>query len=57
MSPYQIFISGMLANDSSRQLLLQENIDPNHFGVDEDGTFTTAVAEESQVICDPPRLS
>ena len=46
----------VLSNDSSRQLLLQENIDPNHYGVDEDGTFTTAVDEESLVICDPPRL-
>lgn len=55
-SPYQMFISGMLANDSRRQLFLEANIEPRHFGVDEDGGFA-APGEESQVICDPPRLS
>ena len=56
MSPYQMFISGMLANDSRRQLLLGENIDPRNCGVNEDGTLTAAVDEELQVNCDPPRL-
>ena len=56
MSPYQMFISGMLANDSRRQLLLEANIEPRHFGVDEDGAFVPADDEQSQVICDPPRL-
>ena len=55
MSPYQMFISGTLANDARRQLLLEENIDPRHFG-GKDGTLTAAVDEESQVICDPFRL-
>lgn len=54
-SPYRMFVSGILANDSRRQLLLEENIDPRHFGVDEDGTLTPD-DEESQVICNPPRL-
>ena len=57
MSPYQMFISGMLANnDSRRQLLLDANIEPRHFGVDEDRASAATDDEESQVICDPPRL-
>ena len=51
MSPYQVFVSGILANDSRRQLLFEESIDPRHFGVD-----ALTVDDEYQVICDPPVL-
>ena len=55
MSPYQMFISGTLADNLRTRILLEENIDPRQFGVDEDGMLTRDDGE-SQVVCDPPRL-
>lgn len=55
LSPHQLFISGILADETRSLMLPEDNIDPRHFGIDEDGTLSPD-DEESQVICDPPRL-
>ena len=55
MSPHQLFISGILADESRSLMLPDDNIDPRRFGIDEDGTLSPD-DEESNVICDPPRL-
>ena len=37
MSPRQMFVSGVLADESASRLLLEDRINPRDFGVDEDG--------------------
>ena len=56
MSPQQMFVSGILADESASAHLLEDRIDPTHFGVDEYGYNHDNSDSESQVICDPPQL-
>ena len=56
MSPQQMFVSGILADESASAHLLEDRIDPTHFGVDKYGYNHDNSDRESQVICDPPQL-
>lgn len=55
MSPHQLFISGILASESRSRSILEDVVDPSQYGVEEDGT-PGQCDEESQVVCDPPRI-
>ena len=56
MSPQQMFVSCILADESASAHLLEDRIDPTYFSVDKYGFNHDNSDSEPQVICDPPQL-
>ena len=56
MSPTQLFIQGVLANESTTRSLLEDVIDPTQYGIEEGGTPPVPNDDRTAVVCDPPTL-
>ena len=56
MSPNQLFIQGVLANESTTRSLLEDVIGPAQYGIEEDGPPPLANDDGAAVVCDPPTL-
>ena len=54
-SPNQLFIQGVLANESTTRSMLEDVVDPSQYGVEEVGTPPVA-NDGGAVVCDPPTL-
>ena len=54
-TPNQLFIQGVLANESTTRSMLEDVVDPSQYGVEDAGTPPVA-NDGGAVVCDPPTL-